>query len=162
MKARKRALSALLLAAFLLLSGCARHTDWFAPFRGAFEAEIEGKWHDVAFSASIKAEKAPEEGAREVTVTFYAPNAWRDTVLTQASDGKVTLTVGELSVSGESFAEIFSLFPATGEVTAVSLDEEGHTVVTGEDFSLTFLADGTPYRAECGALSATVVRFERL
>jgi hypothetical protein len=103
----------------------------------------------------------PAEGAREVTVTFYAPSEIKGTVLRQAADGTVTLTAGELTLSTDAFGEIFKLFPATGEIDEVTLTDAGHTALSGKGFSLTFLSDGTPYRAECGALSATVVRFEK-
>ena len=160
MKNRAIAVAALFLALLSALFGCARHTDWLEVFRPAFEAEIDGSWHDQPFSALVAAEKAPAEGAREVTVTFYAPKELAGTVLKQAGDGTVTLTAGELTLQTDAFDDIFTLFPAAAEVSEVTLTDEGHTALLGEGFSLTLLSDGTPYRATRGALSVTVVRFE--
>ena len=159
MRHRAFAAAALLLSLLLLASGCARHTDYFEMFRGAYEAEIDGTWHGVAFSALVSAAEQPSEGAREVTVTFYAPKEIEGTVLRQAADGTVTVTAGELTLPTDAFGEVFALFPIAAEVGDVTLTDEGHTALSGDGFSLTLLADGTPYLAECGALSVTVVRF---
>ena len=165
----KTKIASILLILCLLgaaLAACTPHTDYFEPFRGAFAAEIEGTLNGEAFTALIQAQAAPAEGeSRRVTVTFYAPEGLRGTEARQDADGRITLSSGEVSVEdarADGLRALFDLFPLTGEVSGVELTDQGHTRLTGEGFSLTFLSDGTPLIAQAPAVTANVVRFERV
>lgn len=158
----KRSCILLLFLIFgILFTGCTPHTDHLAPLRGDFTAEVAGEMNGVSFSALCTA-LTDGNGERTVTLTFYAPTALCDTVIKRAHDGAITLSVGEVAVSGvpDGITPLFALFAPDGEVTAVSLTDEGHTKVTGEGFAVTFLSDGTPYLLENSAARVTVVRFE--
>lgn len=159
-----------IVVAFLTLLGtvlgaCTPHTDYFEPFRGAFEAEVEGELNGEAFAARLLAQAAPTNGGyREVTVTFYAPEALKGTEARRAADGCVTLSSGGVEVKdarAEGLHALFDLFPVSGEVSGVELTAEEHTKVTGKGFALTFLADGTPLAVEASDVRAKVVRFEK-
>ncbi len=143
-----------------LLGGCTPHTDYLAPLRGDFEADISGEMNGVAFSALCAAE-AGESGEKTVTLTFYAPETLADTVAKRAADGAITLSVGEVTVADEKkrLAPLFDLLCPTGEVTEASLTDEGYTRVTGDGFAITFLADGTPYLLENGGVKVTAISF---
>ena len=140
-------------------SGCTPHTDYLAPLRGDFEAEVSGEVNGVAFSALCLRETASE--GVTVTVTFYAPATLADTVAKKAPDGAISLSVGELTISSpsEGLSPLFDLFLPTGEVTDAVIDENGHTQVQCNGFTLTLLPDGTPYLLQTPAATATVIRF---
>jgi hypothetical protein len=156
-------LALLLLCAFF--TACAPHTDYFEPFRSAFEAEVQGSLNGVAFTALLQAKAAPEAGgSREVTVTFYAPEALKGTEARRSADGNVTLSSGEVIVeeaSARGLGALFDLFPLAGAVSGVELTAEEHTKVTGEGFVLTFLASGAPLAVETPTVTAKVVHFEK-
>jgi hypothetical protein len=156
--------------AFLTLLGvifgaCTPHTDYFEPFRGSFTAEVEGTMNGEAFTAELRAAAAPEDGGtREVTVTFYAPEALKGTEATRSADGRITLTSGGVVIENAKaggLCALFDLFPLSGEVLEVELCEDEHTKLTGAGFALTFLSDGTPLAVETSAVTANVVRFEK-
>ena len=158
---------ALFLALLLLcgggMQGCAAQGDYFDLFRGGFSAELKGELNGVAFSALLVATPVDENGARALTVTFYAPQGLLGTVAHRAADGGVTLSVGDVvlaDAAAKGLAPLFDLFPTTGEVRQVSITEEGYTKVEGDGFALTFLPDGTPIRAAGVQITADVVRFE--
>ena len=145
----------LLLAVALLLGfgGCApAQGDYFSPFQGEFTARIEGEWHAVAFEAVLFASAPDGEGAREMTVTFYAPDSLSGTVLHRDAAGGITLgTQGLfLPLSGKAaqgYGALFALFPTAGAVQSITREGE-NTRLTGEGFSLLFAPDGTPLAAE--------------
>ena len=160
----KSAVVFLVLTLFgLLLGGCAKDTDYFDDFQGAFSAEVEGEMNGVAFSALVEAAAAPAEGMREVTVTFYAPEGVKGVTVRRNADGTCVLSSGNVSVEPDAagFAPLLDLFPISGQVNAVTLTDEGYTKVAGNGFSLTLLPDGTPYAVETPAVTARVVRFEQ-
>ena len=148
----------------ILFTACTPHTDYFEPFRGAFAAEVEGVMNGEAFAAELRADAAPEEGCRAVTVTFYAPDTLKGTEARRDADGRITLTSGSVVIEdakAEGLHALFDLFPSSGEVLEVALCEDGHTKVTGKGFALTFLASGTPLAVEAPTVTASVVRFEK-
>ena len=148
----------------VIFSACTPHTDYFEPFRGSFVAELEGTVNGEAFAAELRAAAAPEEGSREVTVTFYAPKELKGTEARRSADGKITLTSGDVVIEdarAEGLHALFDLFPHQGEVLEVELCEGEHTKLTGAGFALTFLADGTPLAVETPTVTANVVRFEK-
>lgn len=153
-------LAALLLCA--LLCGCApRQGDYFAPFAGEFEAELTGELYAMPYSALLTVGTGDGSGVRPATLTFYAPEALCGTVLSRATDGTLTVTVGEVSVSpaaAEGFQALLSLLPDAGQISEVTLVGE-RTRVAGEGFTLYFYADGTPARAENACAWGEVVRF---
>lgn len=158
-----RILCCLLCAVLLctLFVGCTPHTDHLAPLRGGFSADVSGEMNGVAFSALVESVMAAD-GAKTLTLTFYAPTALADTAVKRAPDGAIAYLAGEVTVAGvpDGILPLFDLFDPTGEVADVALTEEGHTLVTGDGFSVTFLADGTPYLLENDKARVTVVRFE--
>lgn len=153
-------LAALLLA--LAAVGCRRQQDLFAPFRQGYVAELSGALYGVPFAAVLAMEATSEEGCAAATLTFYAPAVLADTVVTRAADGSITVRCGELTLTeAASFgAPLFALFPTAGSATAVTLTEEGNTLVTGEGFTLTLLPDGTPVAAANEHATARVVRWQ--
>ena len=159
-----RVLSALLLIPLLaLFAACGEGEDVFAIFRGAYRADVAGEMRGVAFGAVLEASAESDAGERTVTLTFYAPASLSGTVVTRIPDGRLSLAVGEVSVEGlsaEGFLPLLELLPTSGAVQKIELDGAGHSVVTGEGFSLTLLEDGTPIAAANATVSATIVRFE--
>ena len=153
-------LAALLLA--LAAVGCRRQQDLFAPFRQGYVAELSGELYGVPFAAELATQAISGEGCAAATLTFYAPAVLADTVVTRAADGSITVRCGELTLTEvASFgAPLFALFPITGSATAVTLTEEGNTLVTGEGFTLTLLPDGTPIAVTNEQATARVVRWE--
>lgn len=145
----------LLLALLFLLAGCqAPRGDYFAPFRGDFTAEIEGEWRGERLAAGF----VQKGGVR--TVIFYAPEALCDTVLFQDAEGVPSLRVEELTLPLEdeaaaSFGALLALFPAGGEVHAISR-ENNEIRIDGAGFSLTFASDGTPLAAANAAANVRV------
>ena len=156
-------LALLLLCAFF--TACAPHTDYFEPFRSAFEAEVQGSLNGGAFRALLQAKAASADGtSREVTVTFYAPEALKGTEARRSADGRITLSSGGVVIEdarADGLGALFDLFPLAGAVSGVELTAEEHTKVTGEGFVLTFLASGTPLAIETPTVTAKVVRFEK-
>ena len=150
----------LFVAACVLLGGCTPHTDYLAPLRGDFEADISGEINGVEFFA-LCAVQTGENGEKTVTLTFYAPDALADTVIKRGGDGEITLSAGEVTVTDPhgGAAPLFDLLCPTHEVLQASLDGEGHTKVTGDGFCVTLLADGTPYLLEGYGARITVIRF---
>ena len=149
----------------VIFSACTPHTDYFEPFRGSFTAEVEGTMNGEPFTAELHAAAAPTDGgSREVTVTFYAPEALKGTEARRSADGRITLTSGDVVIEdarAEGLNALFDLFPYQGEVLDVELCEDEHTKLTGAGFALTFLANGTPLAVETPAVTANVVRFEK-
>ena len=151
-----------LLCLSVLLGGCTAHTDYFEPFRGAFVAEVEGEWNGEPFSARLEEGALPTEGARQVTLTFYAPSGLSGMTVTREASGAITLRSGEVCVeetAAPGLLSLLDLFPTQGNVGEVTLTEEGYTKVAGEGFAVLFLADGTPYAIQTPEAEVTVVRF---
>ena len=153
-------LAFLLCPLALLLFGCARESeDFFLSLNGDFTADIEGEMHEVSFAA--KAFAAGKDGARCVTITFYAPREIAGTVLS-FSGGEIALSAGEYQVVGgaaENFRPLFDLLSPDEQVKKVGKDDAEHTVVTGESSTYLFFSDGTPYEAKNGAAHITFVSF---
>lgn len=165
MKVIRILLTLCLIPLLTLFGACDREKDLFAPFRGAYRADIAGEMNGVPFGAVLEADALNGDGVRTLTLTFYAPASLSGTVVTQSPAGELSLAVGDLSVVGisaEGFLPLLHLLPVGGEVTEVSLDEAGHSVVTGEGFTLTLQEDGTPIAATNATVSATIVLFEML
>lgn len=158
-------LCALLLP--IVFCACGEKRDFSDPFCAGFSAEIEGTLPGLSFSGELCAApvKYREDGTPRPfcgTFTFYAPPSLAGTVLSRTEDGSFTLTEGKLTVpiSRESdFAAIFALFPTRANVRETRVNGEGQTEVSGDGFSLTFLADGTPYLSSAANASAKIVRF---
>ena len=160
---------ALLLCAALLLlflGGCAvQKGDYFAPFRGQFEATLRGEWQSVGFEARFAADAPDESGARVMTLTFYAPSSLSGTVLAQDKTGVLTLTQGEVSLpladtAAQGYGVLFSLFPLAGEVSEIT-KENGNIRLDGSGFSLLFAPDGTPLAAENATARVEILAWER-
>lgn len=153
----------LLLICVGLLVGCAPRSDAFAPFRGAYFAEVSGELYGISFSATVEMAAETDGGARAATITFYAPETLAGTTVTRNGAGEVTVLSGGVRMpdAGGIGAALFSLFPAAGEITEVSLTDEGYTRVCGVGFVLLLRADGTPLEIKTDAVSATVVRWEQ-
>ncbi len=160
------ALGALLL--LVSLCACGKNRNFSEPFCAGFTAEIEGTLPGFTFSGELCADPAEyrEDGTPLPfcgTFTFYAPESLSGTVLSRTGDGTLTLTAGELTVpvSDESdFAAIFALFPVRTDARGAKVNGEGQTEVSGDGFSATFLADGTPYLLRVANASAKIVRFD--
>ena len=154
----------LILGLLLALSLCActkQNADYFAPFREGFVAQIEGEFHGISFAAQLACEEPREDGGREATLTFYAPESLSDTVLFCDADGALFLRVGGVTQPApREYAALLSLFPSHAVATGVTREGEG-TRVVGDGFSLSFLADGTPVRATCGEVSVRVLSFSQ-
>ncbi|MBQ3483439.1 MAG: hypothetical protein IJA78_04610 [Clostridia bacterium] len=157
----RRLLAIVLLLCLLACAGCtATSGDWFAPFQGGFSAELDGTLGGVAFAAQMVADAPDANGARAVTLTFYAPEGLKGATLTRGKEGRVTFARAGLELQDPPVAAIgalFELFPTGGEVQSVRVTENGNTRVTGEGFALEFRADGTPAAIETPAARATVV-----
>ncbi len=142
-------------------SGCApQPADWFAPFQNEFSADVTGTIHNLAFSATVEAEPVTPEGILPLTVTFYAPETLRGTVLKRDSAGQVNLlgeTVRLESACG--FDDLLQMFPTGGSVLAAELTGEGHTKLTLEGGSVEFLSNGTPIAVTCGSVAVSVIAF---
>lgn len=163
MKVIRILLALLLILLMLPLAACQKDEDVFAGFRGAYRADIAGKMHGVDFGAVLEADGMNAEGERTLTLTFYAPESLSGTVLTHTPAGAVSITAGGLVLNGagaEGFLPLLHLLPTEGAIERIALDEAGHSVVTGEGFSLTLLEDGTPIAASNATVSATIVHFE--
>lgn len=153
----------LVICVMCLLVGCApREEHLLARFREGFVAECAGVCGGVSFTALFEAAPLTEAGLLPLTVTFYAPKALEGTVLTRRADGSVSLALDGMEVEAGllGLRRILDAFPATGEISDVTVSPEGHTVVNGTDFSVHFLADGTPLSVRCGAVQLQVVRWE--
>ncbi len=150
----------------LLLGGCApREGDYFAPFAVAFAADVQGSWNNVEFGAQVCATPLDAAGAREMTVTFYAPSGLCGTVLTSRADGSLSLCAGEISLplsayAAEGYAALLALFPTAGEVQTLSREGE-NTRVAGAGFSLLFSPDGVPLELSAGAAHVRVIAWEQ-
>jgi hypothetical protein len=154
-----------LLPLLLLLGACDRGEDVLTPFRGAYRADLAGKLHGVAFGAVLEADTPDGEGARVLTLTFYAPEALSGTVVTQEKDGTLSMATGGVAVKGvhaKGFLPLLAILPTEGEIERIETDGEGHSVVTGKDFTLTLTRDGTPIAAGNAEVSATIIRFDLL
>ena len=139
--------------------------DPFAELAKGFFAEVEGEVNGVALAATLQAAPQVEGLPRAVTVTVYAPSGLSGTVLCRDETGTVTVTVGELATAlpeGEAFGALFDLFPTTGEITRVQLDENSRTRVTYAGGELILLPDGTPYALRTANATLRVVRFAGL
>lgn len=148
--------ASLLLLLMLCLAGCsaAQSGDYFAPFRGQFEAELAGEWQGEEISARLV------QSAQGRTLTFYAPDTLCDTVLSCEVDGTLSLAVEELSVPLEGtraagYVALLDLFPTGGEVRTVTRQNDGIRV-DGVGFSVTFAPDGTPLAASNVAANVRV------
>ena len=153
------------LAAIFVWSCAPVGQDPFAELAKGFFAEVEGEVNGVAMAATVQAAPQCAGAPRAVTVTVYAPSGLSGTILCRDEAGAVTVTVGELSATlpeGEAFGALFDLFPVTGEITSVQLDENGHTRVTYAQGELTLLPDGTPYALRTPHATLRVVRFAGL
>lgn len=153
-------------ALLLFFAGCAvKNGDYFAPFRGEFEATLRGEWQSVGFEARLVADAPDESGARVMTLTFYAPSSLSGTVLTRDKTGALTLSQGDLSLplsepAAQGYGALLSLFPLTGEVGEIT-KENDNIRLNGSDFSLLFASDGTPLAAENATARVEVVAWER-
>ena len=156
----KKFVCLLLLAGFLFLFGCARGEELLlSPFSGACRAQLRGSFRSLAFEALLELDAPTSTGERTATLTFYAPQTLRGTTLVQTVAGEVLLCSGEVRVDGSALAPLLGVFAHTGEVSTISLDN-GKTRVTGADFCMEFLSDGTPSRVERDALCAEILSFE--
>lgn len=162
MRVRVLLLCALLCLAFF---GCTQAKgDYFAPFQGAFCAQIEGTWRAVDFSAQLAVSAPDQRGEREMTLTFYAPSTLVGTTLRRDPTGALTLCTDGLSLpltatAAKGYGALFSLFPTEGEVREVT-HENGNTRVCGEGFCLTLAPDGTPLAASNDAARVQVTAWE--
>lgn len=153
-------------AVFVLLLGCApKKGDYFAPFQDEFSARIAGEWQSMEFEAQLTASAREENGAREMTVTFYAPATLSGTVLKRDAAGNLFLSSGALSLplgegAAAGYAALLDLFPVTGEICTVTR-ENGNTRLIGAGFSLLFAPNGTPLAAENAAARVEVKEFAR-
>ena len=149
---------------FVVLAGCApQKGDWFAPFRDAFIADVEGTWNGIAFSAQVCADAPNEEGARGMTLTFYAPQTLCGTKLSCDERGDLSLSSAGLSLplaekAAQGYGALLALFPVAGEVKEITR-EDGNTRLTGAGFSLLFSADGTPLAAQNAVASVEIVKW---
>ena len=152
-----------ILIAVVCLASCGQRSDPWEVFSSPFEAELDGTLYGEHFAARVKAEDLSENGGRTVTVTFYAPEALSGTVLCLEPGGRVTLSLGDITLEGESLpgAALLSLFPAGGRVLSADLTDEGNTRLSGEGISVLFSSDGRPMLIQTDAVSATVVRFQQ-
>ena len=150
----------------LLFWGCApQNGDYFAPFSGGFSARIEGTWQEMDFSAEVAARPQDAQGARAMTLTFYAPDTLAGTVLTCDAAGQISMELDGISLplegaAAQGYGALFALFPTDGEVTSVT-QEDGGTWVRGVNYSLLFAADGTPLATENAAARVQMTKFVR-
>lgn len=157
----KKLICVCVLAALFLMTGCsADERDYFSPFKQGFVAQLEGTFRGMAFAARLEMEALQANGSeREATLIFYAPESIADTVLARRADGTMTLSSGGVTVGApEGYAALFSLFPISGEVVEVSLQDE-ITCVVGRGFSLYFDGDGTPTEVANEHGSARILSF---
>ena len=158
----KRLFLLLVLLFSVPLCGCTPSgEDYFASFSGEFEAQIVGELYGTEIAARICVRAPNENGVRAATLTFYAPQALCDTVLSRDEAGMLTLTSGKVTASGkavEGYAPLLQLFPSEGQVHAVELEDD-RTRVVGEGFCITFSSDGMPILVENDAISARVLYF---
>lgn len=163
MKKRMVALVLFCTLLAMLCSACAREdADYFDTFRTAFHADVQGELNGTCFSALIEAGAQPTEGQRQITLTFYAPEGLKGTVLHRSEAGELSLSVGDVQVESavtDAFSPLFELFPVEGEVSEAVLTDGGYTQVSGADFTVTFFADGTPCEIEKGGVTAKVISF---
>ena len=157
----KKQVLAVCLMIFMTFFGCAVEEDPFLLLRGSYAAEVEGMLHEVAFAAKI--ERACSEDGALLTVTFYAPDALRDTKLIQEKEGTVSLCYDRVRVVTDQgmWHDLLCLFDAEGHVTDIFLNEEGRSVIVGEDFSIELLSGGIPYHVQRGNVQARVIAFEK-
>ena len=159
----KRVYLLLLLCLVLIFTACTgEKTDYFAPVSGAFCAELHGTYHGMEIAAVLEVQAPDEAGVREATLRFSEPQTLAGMCVTRAQTGEVSLSVGDICVPTQNhgFDALLDIFPASGEVTEVVL-ENGLTRVNGTGFSLFFNKEGTPAAAENAAASVTVTRFEK-
>jgi hypothetical protein len=152
------------LLAALFLSCAPENGDFFAPFRGQFEAELAGEWQSMAFEAHLAAAQSDARGARMMTLTFYAPSSLSGTVLTRDATGALSLSVEGLSLpltdaAAAGYGALFDLFPVSGEVKEIR-KENGNIRLDGMGFTLFFAADGTPVAAENASARVQVTAWE--
>ena len=119
----------------------------------------------MEFSAELAAQPQDAQGARVMTLTFYAPDTLAGTVLTRDISGQISMAIDGISlplgaVAAQGYGALFALFPTDGAVTDVT-QEEGGTRVKGADFSLLFAADGTPLAAENATACVQIKSFAR-
>ena len=155
---RRKRFWAVMLATLLALlcCSCAKEEQPFEGFPEPFEANVEGEWNGVALAATVKADRAAPDGTRQITMTFYAPDALCGTTLCRRTDGSFFGSVGEWQLPlGADLAPLFDLFSADIAPKKVSLTEQGLTAVETEAARYLFLPDNTLYRIEAsqGALN---------
>lgn len=119
----------------VFLSGCERNADKLLGYQdGGIEAEICGRANSIDFSARLIILEPSESEKREFELTLTAPKTLEGLVFRRQSDGRLTLTVGEveleLSETDKMAAtRIADLFLIAEEPIKIS-------GVTGEDASL--------------------------
>lgn len=152
------------LSLLLSLPACARQEkDFFSPFKDSFEAELSGTLHGMEFAALLSLEaQGVGDAARKGTITFYAPSTLSGTVLTRAADGTLSLSAGDLSLTASiaGLSSLFDLFPTDAPLSDVRT-QNGFTVITGEDFTLSLAEDGTPLAITTPTVTVNIVRFEK-
>jgi len=157
----------LLFLLFATFGGCApQNEDFFAPLRQKGEAGFKGSFNGVPIEGkmeftAISSEDAESGAPRAVTITLYAPASLAGTTLSRGADGTVTLSSGDIAVTGDSanaFLPLLSALPVAGHVTDVQ-KTEGNTCVMGDGFSLTFAPDGSLVAITNGPLALAVSDF---
>lgn len=153
----KKCFCAALLALALFFCGCdAAKRDYLRPLRGELSAQLEGTFCDVSFTARLSVTK--REGAREATLTFYAPTALADTVLCYGASG-MSMSVGSLTLGAPPSYEAL-LLPFLGEGEIHDVTAEGElTRVWADGYSLFFSADGAPVAVKSDCLDVRILSF---
>ena len=154
-------LCVLSLLLLFCLCGCEAKEKYFAPLDGAFVADVEGTYGEIAFSARLCVD-APCKGeaVRRATLIFYAPSALKGTTLCRDADGALSLSVGDLVVSApEAYGALFSFLEAR-DVSSVMREGENARVVCKES-SFLFAKDGTPLEATGGSVSVKILSFSK-
>ncbi len=127
----------ILLILPILLIGCTAKSDYLAPLKKSFSAEVEGKVNDVDFSAHVKVSeiKTSEDGEnsyRDIEITFISPESVKG--LGVVRKNRVFSYIDDIeqreNPSAQGFLEIAQALICQGQITSVGVEEFSENVYT--------------------------------
>jgi hypothetical protein len=133
----------ILLILPIVLIGCTSKSDYLAPLKKSFSAEVEGKVNDVDFSAHIKVSeiKTSEDGEnsyRDIEITFISPESVKGLSVVRKNGifSHIDGVEQREDPSAEGFLEIAEALLCEGQITSVGVEEiseKSYTLIKIED-----------------------------
>lgn len=154
----------LLLCALFSLAACNKGStgSYFSYRKNDFHAEIRGELNGISFTAEI-GQTDTEDGAI-LFVTYLSPEALDGLTVTQNGDGEVSVTLGEITPSGEIAHLLLSPIKALfvgDEILAVQKNAQSTILQTAPDQTLTLSSSHTPLSFSSPSLTFSVLWWEK-